>query len=309
MFQKFGIENDRLVENAAQAGVYLLRAPTDEERATVLKMFPIDENNLASALDPDEPPRVEVEPDHRVVIVKYPKNFSGKRQLLFKVASMGLFLFADRLLIVVQEDMDPFNEKPCRVVRSINDVFLRVMLSSIRHYQEHLRVISMISESIEDKISVSMENKHLLNLFSLEKSMVYYLNAIHANGYVFDRLKAGADRIGFNAAEQELMEDIQIENRQSFRQAEIYSNILTSMMDARASIVNNNLNILMKNLNLITICIMVPNLVVGIFSMNVMFPGQHRIWMFWVILFSAIISVAVVLIWWKYGHKDRASRS
>jgi magnesium transporter len=300
MFQKFSIENDQFVENGAHPVIWLLRTPTPEEKASVLKTFPIDEHNLTSALDPEEPSRIEVEPDHRVIIIKYPQNYSGGRQFLFKVASLGFFLFKDRLLVVLNDKVDPFAERPCRTVQSVNDVFLKVILGAIRHYQEHLRVISMISDSIEEKLSVSTDNKYILNLFSLEKSLVYYLNAINANGYVLERLKVGSERLGLlNTQDQELLEDIIIENTQSFRQAEIYSNILASLMDARASIVNNNLNILMKTLNLITICIMVPNLVVSVFSMNVAFPAQHTNWAFWGILVAAAISMASVLLWWN----------
>ncbi len=254
MLHQFSIENKQLVEGGAQPVLWLLRAPTPEERARVLETFGIDENNLTSALDPEEPSRMEGEPDHRVIIIKYPQNYSGRKQFLFKVASLGLFLFADRLLVVVHDDVNPFAEKSCRTVQSVNDAFLKVILGAIRHYQEHLRVISMISESIEEKIGVSTYNKHILHLLSLEKSLVYYLNAINGNGYVFEKLKAGAEKLGLlSEQDRELLEDILIENQQSFRQAEIYSNILASLMDARTSIINNNLNILMKTLNLITI--------------------------------------------------------
>lgn len=304
MLQSFAIEHEGLVESTTNPVVWLLRAPSAEERTEILRLFPIDEHNLASALDPDEPARVESEPDHRVAIIKYPKNYSGKTQFLFKVASLGFFLFKDRLLVVAAENINPFAEKPCRNVRSVNDVFLKVFLGAIRHYQEHLKVISMISESIEEKINVSMDNKNILHLFSLEKSLVYYLNAINGNAYILDRLKAGAEKLGLlDATDQELLEDIIIENKQSFRQAEIYSNILASLMDARASLVNNNVNVLIKRLNLITICIMVPNLVFSVFSMNVLFPAQHTVWAFWGILLTAVISVAVVLLWYRYWRK------
>ncbi len=304
MLQQFAIVNAQLVENGPQPVVWLLRTPTPEERTSVLQTFPIDEHNLTSSLDSEEPSRIESEPDHRVVIIKYPQNYSGRKQFLFKVASLGLFLFTDRLLIVVNDKIEPFAERPFRSVQSVNDVFLKVILGAIRHYQEHLKVISMISDSLEEKIGVSIDNKHIFHLFSLEKSLVYYLNAINANGSIFDRLKSGADKLGLlNTQDQDLLEDIIIENKQSFRQAEIYSNILASLMDARASIVNNNLNILMKTLNLITICIMLPNLVVSIFSMNVSFPGQHAGWAFWGILCTAWVSVALVLSWWYYWRK------
>ena len=117
-----------------------------------------------------------------------------------------------------------------------------------------------------------MENKYLINLFSLEKSLVYYLNAINSNGVLIEKIRHNAARIGFTQEKMELLDDIIIENNQCYRQAEIYSNILASLMDARVSIVSNNLNVLMKTLNIITIAIMVPTFVVSRFSMNVKIP-------------------------------------
>ena len=137
---------------------------------------------------------------------------------------------------------------------------------------DHLKAINMISDGIEKKISVSVENRHLLNLFSLEKSLVYYLTAIGANGATLEKLKNTCSRIGFTPQDIELLDDIIIDNNQCYRQAEISSNILAGLMDARAALVGNNLNILMKKLNLITIGIMVPTFVVSAFSMNVKIP-------------------------------------
>ena len=131
-----------------------------------------------------------------------------------------------------------------------------------------------MSDSLEQKLNTAMENRYLLNLFTLEKSLVYYLNAINANAGVIDKMRNNAARIGFSQEQLELLEDLAIENQQCYKQAEIYSNILSSLVSARVSIVNNNLTVLMKNLTLITIGLMVPTLVVSAFSMNVAIPMQ-----------------------------------
>jgi magnesium transporter len=145
-----------------------------------------------------------------------------------------------------------------------------------------------------------MKNKYLINLFTLEKSLVYYLNAINSNGFVIGRLKQNAQRIGFSTDSIELLDDIIIENNQCYKQAEIYSNILAGLMDARVSIVSNNLNILMKTLNIITIAIMVPTFVVSAFSMNVQIPLATHPWAFWVIMGLAATSVISFMFFWRY---------
>jgi len=129
---------------------------------------------------------------------------------------------------------------------------------------------------------------------------VYYLNAIGSNGTVIEKLRLNAARIGFTAEGVELLEDLAIENQQCYRQAEIYSNILSNLMDARVSIVSNNLNLLMKTLNIITIGIMVPTLVVSAFSMNVGIPMQKHPNAFWIIMGLAAAAVAAFMGVWRY---------
>ena len=213
---------------------------------------------------------------------------------------MGFFVSKESLVIVISEDIPLFVGKYFQQVYSLTDILLKLIYNAIHHYLEHLRVINMISDEIEKKISVSMENKYLLNLFSLEKSLVYYLNAIQSNGYVFEKMRNNAARLAFTEHDQEMLDDIIIENSQCGKQAEIYSNILASLMDARASIVSNNLNILMKTLNLITICIMSPTLVVSAFSKNVGIPIAGHPYAFWIIMGLALLSVLTSLWYWRH---------
>ena len=255
---------------------------------------------MASSLDPDEQARLEFEPEHVALIVKRPKNYSSQESFVFGVTSMGLFLFSDRLIIVLPEDVTLFEGKQYSKVSSLQDLMLKVIYGSIRHFEGHLKVVNAVSESLEDQINTSMQNKYLLNLFSLEKSLVYYLNAINSNSKLIERLKISATKVGLNAESLEFVDDMIIENTQCYEQAAIYSNILAGLMDARVSIVSNNLNWLMKTLTIITIGIMLPTFVVSLFSMNVPFPGQQHPAMFWVILTLAASSVALVRLIWRW---------
>ncbi|HRY28560.1 MAG TPA: magnesium transporter CorA family protein [Elusimicrobiota bacterium] len=300
MLKKLQIVGGKLVENGGDRPCVLVFVkPDDKERQQLLTDYHIDEHTLASAMDPDEPSRIEIETDYLAVIFKHPKNYSERETLLFKVASMGLFLYKEQLVIVFPDDIPLFTGKIFNSLENVNDIFLRVIYRSIYHFMEHLKVINMITDEIEHKISVSMENKYLLNLFSLEKSLVYYLSAINSNEFVFEKLRNNGPKFGFSPKNMELLEDITIENSQCYRQAEIYSNILASLMDARASIVSNNLNILMKTLNFITIAIMVPTFVVSAFSMNVRIPWEQHPQAFWIVMVLAVLSELGVMFWWQ----------
>ncbi|HAH31967.1 MAG TPA: divalent metal ion transporter [Elusimicrobia bacterium] len=269
MIKKYKFENDQLVLSETEASpVLVIINPTDDEKKWLLENFRLDEHNLSSAFDPEEPSRLEFEPDHLEMILKRPKNYSSKDHFLFKVSSMGLFLFKDKLLLALSEDINMFSGKYFKHVAGIREVFLKLIFNSIFHFMEHLKIINMIADELEHKINSSMENKNLLNLFTLEKSLVYYLNATNSNAYVIDRLKHNAEKIEFSQRSIEFLDDIIIENNQCMRQAEIYSSILAGLMDARASIVSNNLNVMMKNLNAVVIAVAVPSFFAGVGGMS-----------------------------------------
>jgi magnesium transporter len=280
--------------------IQLFINPDEAEKRYLTGDLKLDEHTLNSALDPDEQSRLEFEPEHLALILKRPQNYSAREEFLFKVSSFGLFLFKDRLVVVVSEDIPLFEGKIFNKVSSINDAALKLIYRSIYHFVEHLKIINMVSDSLESKISSSMENRYLLNLFTLEKSLVYYLNAINSNSTVIEKLKSNSAKIGFTQEEHEFLDDVTIENNQCYKQADIYSNILAGLMDARVSIVSNNLNVLMKTLNIITIGIMVPTFVVSAFSMNVKIPIQDHPLAFWIIIGLALVSVAGFMIFWRF---------
>lgn len=301
MLKQYQITDSKVVESeASTAHIHVYINPDDEEKKHLLTAFSLDEHTLNSTLDPDEISRLEFEPNHVAMIFKRPKNYSSKDHFLFKVASVGLFLFKDHLIVVMTDDIQIFSGKLFARVTSLLDVALRLIGRTTTHFMEHLKVINMISDSLEQKINTAMENKYLLNLFTLEKSLVYYLGAINSNAMLIEKIKNNSAKLTMTQENMDLLDDIIIENLQCTKQAEIYSNILASLMDARASIVGNNLNILMKTLNVITISIMAPTLIVSIFSMNVALPiGQQHPVSFWVIMALSLCSAFAFLWLWR----------
>jgi len=300
MWRYWKLSEGKLAPSDESGNVMLCVGPNEAERKYLIETLKIDDHTLASSLDPDELARLEFEPDHVALILKRPRNYSSEDEFVFGVVSIGLFLFADRLVIVSLDNGLVLEGKRFTRLSSLRDLLLKVIDNSISHFLEHLKVINAVSDALEDQINTSMQNKYLLNLFSLEKSLVYYLNAINSNGKLIERIKINAGKLGLGAENVEFVDDMLIENGQCYEQAEIYSNILASMMDARVSIVSNNLNWLMKTLTIITIAIMLPTLVVSIFSMNVAFPGRDHPMAFWGILSMALGSVVLVRLVWRW---------
>lgn len=301
MLKRFHIHEGKVLESPINEGnIHVYINPDESERSQLIEVDKIDEHTLNSSLDPDELSRLEFEPDHVAIIYKRPKHYKAEDEFLFRVESTGIFLFRDKVVVVHAEDIPLFDSRQFTKINSLAELVLRMIYRSIFHFLEHLKVIAMISDQLEHKISVAMENKYLLNLFVLQKSLVYFLNAINANGVLVERLRTNSRKINFAHEETDFLDDIIIENNQCYRQAEIYSNILSGLMDARVSIVSNNLNVLMKTLNIITIGIMVPTLVVSAFSMNVTIPLQSHPFAFYIILSLAVFSVLGFMFFWRH---------
>lgn len=298
MIRKCQVVEGRL-RDAEDGPIWIVASPDDSDRRYLVDQLKVDEHTLASALDPDELSRVEQEPEHLALILKRPKSYSKEDDFLFKVLSNGFFLFKDKLIVVMGEEAPVLDATriPYKAGGTPIDALLRILYRTIYHFLEHLRVIAMLSDSLEKRINESFDNRHLLNLFKLEKSLVYYVSGISSNGTAIDRLKNAAPRLGFTQEQLEFLDDIAIENQQCFRQAEINSNILASMMDARVSIVSNNLNLTMKTLTLITLAIMVPTFVVSAFSMNVPIPLSEHRWSFWAVLALAAVGSLAFIGW------------
>ena len=300
MIRKFTLCDNRIEEcPAEEAPILFFINPSDEEKRYLVDVLKVDEHTLASALDPDELARLEFEPEHAALIVKRPKNYSAEDLFLFRVTSTGFFLFKDKLVCLLSEDIPLFEGKIFARTSSLQEIMLKMLYRTIYHFLEHLKIINRISDELEMKINRAMENRYLLNLFTLEKSLVYYLNAIHSNAMAIEKVKHNAGKIGLSQEAIELLDDLIVENNQCLKQAEIYSNILTGLMDARGTIVGNNLNVLMKTLNIITVGIMVPTFVVSAFSMNVKIPLAHLPFAFWAIVGLAAVSVVGFMVFWK----------
>ncbi len=270
MRQGFALEGG-VVSDTATAGmssITVYTSPTPEETRELIETLRIDEHTLASTLDPDEISRIEHEAGQTTVIWKRPNNFSFRTLQMFEVSSIGIFLKADRLTLVLAEETPPFAERRSRPTPSLNDLVLELLLGSVHHYLGHLKVIKQISRELQAKLATSMANEHLLKMFGLGESLTYYLNAIEANGAVLARMKSMAGALGLTPEQQGLLDDIIIENTQCARQTEIYSSVLAGLMDARASIINNNMNVLLRNLTLINVVFLPLNVLAGIGGMS-----------------------------------------
>jgi magnesium transporter len=269
MLKKFDIKEKGIVQSDCQNNLIdIYITPDENEKQKILTNLDLDEHTLSSALDDDEISRIEFNSDNTFMIWKRPNNYSFNNQLLFNVSSIGFIISNEKLSIILSSDYELYDRREFNRACSLKDYFLKVLFYTIRHFFEHIKAINLMSKEIQDKINTSLENKYLLQMFNLSESLIYYINAISANSTVLTKLRNNAVKMGFSDGEIEVIDDIIIENSQCLKQAEIYSNILSGLMDARGSIVNNNMNTLLKKLTIINVIFLPLNLIAGIGGMS-----------------------------------------
>ena len=296
MMKYYEIAENRLSQSAQGSGpVWVAIAPDDRERALLQEQFHLDDYDLSSTFDPDEVPRLDFVDGRLFLIWKLPNSATVSEAIELNVTVAGLTLFHDCLLFARASGDVSFMDREFRKINDFRDVMLAFLLHTVRHFVGHLKVIKQISTELEKKITVSMENRHLLQMFTLSESLVYYVDAIEGNGAVLAKLRNISVQLGFQGRQLEMLDDIILENTQAARQATIYSSVLSGLMDARGTIVNNNMNVLLKNLTLINIVFLPLNLIASIGGMSewsMMTKGLD-----WKISYS-LFSVGMVVFGW-----------
>ncbi|HEX7510824.1 MAG TPA: magnesium transporter CorA family protein [Chitinivibrionales bacterium] len=268
MVKRFGIQAGKIVSSAESGEIKVYINPDDVEKKFLLDTLKIDEHTLQSALDPNELGRMEFEPDHVAFIIKRPKRYNSSDNFLFKVESIGMFMWSDKLVIVMTEDVPIFDGRQFSRIDSIMDLILKIAYRSVNHFEEHIKVISQVSDELEQQINKSVSNKQLLNMFTLEKSLVFYLDGISSNKRVIEKIKVNCAKLALTTLDIEFLDDLAIENSQCHEMAQVYSQVIAGLMDARASVISNNLNVMMKNLNALVIAVAIPSFLAGIGGMS-----------------------------------------
>jgi magnesium transporter len=296
MFKTYDLVGHALVANGTDsAKIHVYVNPDANERQVILNTTHLDQHSLSSALDPDEVSRVEFKPEHTFIIWKRPENYSFQEHVGFNVTSVGLVLMKDRLVIILGEDIGLANGKPPQNIDTVADIVLNLFSQTTRHFLEHLKVIKQISREVQQKINTALENEYLIQMFSLGESLTYYLNAISSNSVVLAKIRSHVDKIGLSPTQVEFLDDIMIENNQCSKQAEIYSSILSGLMDARGTLVNNNMNVILKNLTIINTVFLPLNLIAGIGGMSE-FSMMTR-GMDWRVTYLLFLVAMVILGW------------
>jgi len=277
------------------ASVFVYFKPTDAEKEDLLRQFDLDRTDLDAIFDPDEVPRVESTQGRTFIIWKRPENVSVGEAVQFEVSSIGIAIMHNKAALIVPRGELPMTGKGFKRIDTVWECVLQVLLMTVHHYLDHLKAIKMISQQLQAKLVSSMENRYLLQMFALGESLVYYHNALESNLTVLTKLRSAPDKQNFTADQINLLDDVVIENQQASKQASIYSTVLSGLMDARGTIVNNNMNVLLKNLTVINVVFLPLNLIASIGGMSEYSMMTSRF--AWPITYGAFLLAMIILGW------------
>jgi magnesium transporter len=234
-------------------------------------------------------------------------------EVIYYTVPLGIILFPDKIVTVCQRSSSAIEDMMTNRVRGFpmrnkSAFVLHILGRAAMAYLKALKELNRNSNNTEFELRKSVQNGELIQLLSIQKSLVYFETSLKANGLVLEKMQKLATGSAFNLEEEDidLLEDVITDNIQASEMANIYSSILTGTMDAFASIISNNMNIVMKRLTVINSILMIPTLIFSLFGMNVDLPFQHFQYAIVVIiamtLFASVIG-AVIVNWDSYSKK------
>lgn len=291
--------------------------PTSEERALLENEVGVLPEFLRSALDDEETSRIDYDDDvnQTFVIVDYPTakfTPSTRDTLPIQYDTMPLsvvFMPRENRLVTISLHENPVCEDLANGrVRGVDTRFrtrflLLVLLRISQLYLVYLRRIDRLSSNTEARLHASVRNEELIQMLNLEKSLVYFSTSLKSDEATLNKIMQGRI-IPLYDEDHELLEDVLVEIHQAIEMCNIYSNTLSGTMDAFASVISNNLNIVMKVLSVITIVMAIPNIIFGFYGMNVVMPFDGvpvlDSWMF-PLAIAAVCCLVAALVFKRMG--------
>lgn len=259
-----------------EAGCWIsLIAPTETEISDIEDDMGIDRDYIRAALDEEEPSRIESDDGVTLIVVDYPvaeQDGDYDNTLQYYTTPMSIIITDKNVITVSAKSNVVLDELSKGVVKGVQPnlrtrFVFTILLRIAARYLQYLKQIDKLSNYVEGKMYLSMKNKGLIQLLNLEKSLVYFSTSLKSNETVLEKLMRGR-YLKLYEEDQDLLDDVLIEVKQAIEMTNIYSNILNGTMDTFASIISNNLNIIMKRMTTITIILTMPTIVFSFYGMN-----------------------------------------
>lgn len=298
-----------LAVDALEKGAWFnLVNPTAAELSAVEAAVNIPTDILKAALDEEERSRTEIEDDCILIITNVPVMRS---KVSYDTLPLGIILTRDYFITVCLENnevLSEFNANQSRLFSTFKKTrfLFQILYKSATLYLRYIRQISRLTDDIEKQLHRSMRNEGLFQLLELQKGLTYFNASLRSNGVVMEkllRLRSNNNLqyiIKMFEEDEDLLEDVIIENKQAQEMVEMYSRILTGMVETFASIISNNLNMVMKFLASMTIIMAIPTMISSFFGMNVDVPfGENHGFLLVSLIAFILTSISAFVLWKK----------
>lgn len=277
-----------------------LTDPNEEELRAVSETLNVEPDFLRAALDEEETSRIDTEEGQTLIIIDTPVVEKSDSAVVYSTLPLGIIVTQSSIITVSLRDSLVIRDFEDGLVKGVStnkktSFILHILLRVAKRYLQYLKQIDKIYNHMERQLYKTQRNKELIQLMDLEKSLVYFNTSLKANEVTLEKILRGRI-VTLYEEDQDLLEDVLIEIRQAIEMANIYSSIISSMMESFAGVISNNLNETMKVLTSITILLTIPNIIFGFYGMNVAgLPFDQFFWVPIVISLIAIGLVAIVL--------------
>lgn len=255
---------------------------------------------VINSLDLDERPRTEREDNGKIfILIRIPIYKGEAVDIPFQTIPLGIILADQCIITICKVQNDILQDFIGGRVKNLstakrNRFVLRLLLINATKFLFYLRDINRRVDIVEDKLQVSMKNQEMMDLLKYQKSLVYFTTALRTNELMMERLQR-SQLFRMYPEDEDLLEDVINENQQAIEMVNISSNILTNMMDAFASIISNNLNVVMKFLASMTIVLSIPTIITSFYGMNVQLPFASMNTAYMIVIGMSFIAMAVIV--------------
>lgn len=267
-----------------------------QELEAIAEEFNIPLDFLTDPLDINERSRYEKEDDVRLIVLNTPilNKFDQENESVYITVPIGIVWNTHWIITISSFENPVLNQIKNNRIKNIDPAnlphfILKIFEHNVYRFLNCLKKLNLKRNIIEQELSDTLKNEGILQLLKIEKSLVYFVNSLKSNELLKLKIKR-LDFIGLKSNDdwQDLFEDVIIDNSQALEMANVYTNILGKTTEAYSSIINNNLNRMMSRLTFVTLLMALPNIITGLFGMNVPIPFQHWPYAFYLILALAI---------------------
>jgi magnesium transporter len=289
-------KKDAIIEN--QPLWVDVRNVTRDETTELQSEYEIDNDHILDILDPDELSRLEDGEDYILTIVRVPIYDSAAETPYFTVP-VGIIIKGNIIITICWTDSEVLKDFGTNRIKNVRltdfpSFIVQIMNRANLNFLRYLKEINRRSTGIQTEMRLEIENKEIMQLLGLEKSLVYFTTSLKSNALLLEKMVT-TRLIKFDEEDIDFVEGVRIDNKQAIEMADTYSNILFGVMDAYSSVISNNLNVVMKKLAIINLVMMAPTFITSFFGMNFKLPFE-TLPGYWPVIFATLLCLISVFV-------------